>query len=130
MDLSKRRRISDDEQYRGQVESLLKKAVELDPKLSVGYLQLGILYSEQQNFPQAMVAFKSAIAADSDLEEAHYRLAQLYRRVGQKTESQEELERYQQLSRKAEEQTERQRHEIQQFVYTLRDPSSASQAPE
>ena len=35
-----------------QVESLLKKAVDLDPKLGPAYLQLGILYSDHGDLSQ------------------------------------------------------------------------------
>ena len=99
--------------------SLLEKAVRLDPKLSAGYLQLGIVYSDQGAFPQAVAAYQSAISADPGMAEAHYRLAQVYRRQGENLEAEKELQLYEQASRQASELADRQRHEIQQFVYTL-----------
>ena len=110
-----------------QVESLLQKAVRLDPKLGAGYLQLGILYSDRQDFPKAISAYQVAIAANPQLEQAHYRLAQAYMRTGEKLKAQKELQLYDQISKKTEEEVERERREIQQFVYTLRDRTSASQ---
>jgi tetratricopeptide (TPR) repeat protein len=110
-----------------QVESLLQKAVRLDPKLGVGYLQLGILYSDRQDFPKAISAYQEAITADPQLAEAHYRLAQVYMRTGEKLKAQQELQLYDQISKKKEEEVERERREIQQFVYTLRDRTSAAQ---
>jgi tetratricopeptide (TPR) repeat protein len=104
-----------------QVESLLQKAVHLDPKLGIGHLQLGILYSEQKDFGKAIMAYQTAIEASPPMEEAHYRLAQIYKRTGENLKAQQELEIFDQLSRKRAEEVERERREIQQFVYKLRD---------
>jgi tetratricopeptide (TPR) repeat protein len=113
-----------------QVESHLEKAVRLDPRVSAAYVQLGVLYSDRKDFPQAISAYQKAIDASPGSEEAHYRLAQVYRRTGEKLKAQQQLELYQQISKKKEEEVERQRHEIQQFVYTLRGSASASHSPE
>ncbi|MGA7303135.1 MAG: tetratricopeptide repeat protein, partial [Candidatus Sulfotelmatobacter sp.] len=104
-----------------QVKSLLQTAIQLDPKLGVAYLQLGILYSEQKNFPQAISALQEAIEVNPQLEKAHYRLAQLYRLTGETTKAQSELQVYEQITKEKTEDASRQRHELQQFVYELRD---------
>ena len=124
LSLSKRLQGPEDTQAAAEVESHLEKAVRLDPKLGAAYLQLGVLYSDRKEFPQAISAYQKAIDASPGLEEAHYRLAQVYRRTGEKLKAQHELQLYQQISKKKEEEVERQRHEIQQFVYTLRDSGS------
>jgi len=110
-----------------QVEMLLQKAVHLDPKLAVGYLQLGILYSEQKDFRNALLALRKSIEADPHLEEAHYRMAQIYKWTGENVKAKQELEIFNQLSRKRASEVEHERHEIQQFVYKLRDPASSAQ---
>jgi tetratricopeptide (TPR) repeat protein len=109
------------------VESLLEKAVHLDPKFGAGYLQLGILYAQRGDSSQAIAAYQKATEANPGLEEAHYRLAQAYSRTGEKAKAQAELQLYEELSKKTAEQVERERREIQQFVYTLRDRTSGSQ---
>jgi len=109
-----------------RVESLLEKAVRLDPKLGPAYLQLGILYAERQDLPKAISAYESAISATPRLAQAHYRLAQAYRQKGETGKAQQELQRYQRISREADEQIVRERREIQQFVYTLRDKPATS----
>jgi tetratricopeptide (TPR) repeat protein len=126
--LLKQRKSPEDTESARQVESLLGKAVRLDPRLGDGYLQLGILYADQQDFSRAIVSYQNAVKVSPELEQAHYRLAQAYRRTGEKLKAQQELELYQQLSKKKEEEQERQRREIQQFVYTLRDGTDASQS--
>ena len=116
----------DDAQTAAQVESLLQKSVRLDPGLGLAYLQLGILYSDRKDFPQAISDYQKAIEASPRLEEAHYRLAQAYRRTGEQSKAQQQLQLYDQLSKQTAEEVERERHEVQQFVYTLRSPASGS----
>ena len=125
--LWKRRKSPEDAENVAQAKALLEKAVRLDPKLGAGYLQLGILYSEQKDFSNAISSYQRAIGVSPDLEEAHYRLAQAYRQTGEAAKAKSELQLYSQLSRERAEEVERDRHEIQQFVYKLRDRTSSSQ---
>jgi tetratricopeptide (TPR) repeat protein len=113
-----------------QVESLLNKAVLLDPKLGDAYLLLGILNSDRRDSPKAIVNYQQAIKADPQKEEPHYRLAQIYRRAAEKEKAQRELQIYEQLQKKKVEETERERHEIQQFVFSLRDGAKAASQPQ
>ena len=111
-----------------QIESLLENTVRLDPKLARGFLLLGVLSEERADVPKAMADYQAAIAADSQLEEPHYRLAQIYRRMGEKLKAQEEIKLYEQISKKTAQQAEEEGREIPQFVYTLRDPKSPAQS--
>jgi len=104
-----------------QVESLLKSAIHLDPKYAPAYLQLGILHSEQRDYPRAISDYQQAIQTDPKMEEAHYRLAEAYRQIGDAAKSQAELQAYDQIAKESAQKAERERHEIRQFVYTLRD---------
>jgi len=125
--LWKRRKGPEDSGTSAQVESLLQKAVRLDPKLAVGHLQLGILYSERKDFSKAILAYQKSIEADPRLEEAHYRIAQVYKLTGENLKAKQQLEIFDQLSRKRAGEIERERREIQQFVYKLRDPTPSAQ---
>jgi len=122
-------KIEDETADAAKVEALLKKAMELDPKLGLASLQLGIVYADRSDYTKAIAAYRRAIEADPQLEEAHYRLAQAYRRTGQTTKARYELKRHQMLSKKSAEQFARERHEIQQFVISLRDKSPAPPDP-
>ena len=124
--LWKRRKGPEDTMTVAQAQSLLEKAVHLDPKLGAGYLQLGVLYSEKKDWPNAVSTYEKAIAASPRLEEAHYRLAQAYRQTGEAQNAQREIQLYKQLSKESADEAARQRREMQQFVYTLRDGSSGS----
>jgi Tfp pilus assembly protein PilF len=128
--LWKRANDSPDAPTSAQIESLLNKVVHLDPKLGVGYLQLGTLYASRGDFPKAIASYQKASDLSPELEEPHYRLAHAYRRVGEKAKAEHELELYKELSKKNSEQAERERHEIQQFVFALRDQRPAAPAPQ
>jgi tetratricopeptide (TPR) repeat protein len=125
--LWKQRKGPEDTENLPLVESLLQKAVHLDPKLGAAYLQLGVLYAEQKEFSKAVSAYEKAVDADPGLEAAHYRLAQAYRRTGENSKAERELQIYERISKETAKQAERERRELQQFVYTLRDGTSAVQ---
>ena len=72
----------------------------------------------------AIAAYRLAIEATPRLEEAHFRLAEAYRQTGETANAQAELQVYAQISKEKAEETEHQRHEVQQFVYELRNPSA------
>jgi len=79
------------------VRTHLERAVVLDPKLAKGFLQLGILLSEQQRYTEAIVPLRKASALEPDLAQAHYRLAQAYQRTGQRALAAKELELFERL---------------------------------
>ena len=111
------------------IETELHRAIELDPHLGSAYLQLGILYSGRKEFPEAIDAFQKAIEVTSLPDEAHYRLAQVYRQTGEAEKARKEIEIFNKVSQQKSEAAERERHEIQQFVYRLKDQSAPSPAP-
>ena len=105
-----------------KIQALLEKAVRQDPHFGAAFLQLGIVFAEQGNLAKAISSYRSAIAASPGMEDAHYRLAQAYRKTGEPVKAQKEIELYQQLSKRSAEESERERSEIQQFVFELRKP--------
>jgi tetratricopeptide (TPR) repeat protein len=126
VNLWKRRKGPDDAESVAQAEFHLTRAVQLDPKLGVGFLQLGVIYSERKDFARAISSYQGAIQASPQLEEARYRLAQAYKRTGEKDKAEKELRVYNQLSRSKDEEVERERRESRQFVFTLRSPNAGS----
>ncbi len=121
--LWKRQKQLPDSASLSQVETLLNTAARLNPQYAAPHLQLGILHSDAGNYSAAISDYERAIQFDPQMEEAHYRLAQAYRQTGQADKSKEQLRLYQQLSQESAQKADRERHEIRQFVYTLRDPS-------
>jgi tetratricopeptide (TPR) repeat protein len=80
-----------------RVEALLRRAVALDPKLAKGFLELGIVLSDQQRYKEAIQELRTAARVDPTLAQAHYRLAQAYNRIGQSDLAVKELEIFEQL---------------------------------
>jgi tetratricopeptide (TPR) repeat protein len=115
------------------VESLLQTAVRLDSNLGEAYLQLGILYSQREDFSHAIAEYQKAIAVssgqDDTLAEAHYRLAKVYMRTGAKSKAQVELKLHADLDRKIKTSVDRERRDVQQFVVSIdgADPVSRPQ---
>jgi tetratricopeptide (TPR) repeat protein len=112
-----------------QIESLLLKAVALDPHLGDAYLHLGILYSRQNDFPKAIAAYQMAIENTPLPADAHYRLAQTYRQIGRQQQAALELDLFTQISQQKTQEAERNRREIGQFVYTLRSQPAPRTTP-
>jgi tetratricopeptide (TPR) repeat protein len=115
-----------------RIEALLLKALQLDPKLAAAHLQLGILYSQRGDSARAISAYQEAIRVDSNLDdtlaEAHYRLAQAYLRIGDKTTAKAELEFHTALAKQTKQLAEIQHNAVQEFVISLHsgNPTSAS----
>lgn len=111
------------------VETLLRNALRIDPNFAAAHLQLGIMHSEKHDFEKAIAEFQQAIQPStassidflSTSEEAHYRLAQAYRAAGQPEKAKAELKLYNQMTKESAQKTEAERHQLGQFLYTLRD---------
>ena len=101
-----------------QVESLLKKAIALQPDIPEAHLQLGNLYSDQHKYAESIPEYLRACELNPDLADAHYRLAQAYVHTGQKDLAQPEFKIYQQLDAQHLADSEKQRAEVRQFVYS------------
>ncbi|MDD5506649.1 MAG: tetratricopeptide repeat protein, partial [Candidatus Omnitrophica bacterium] len=59
----------------------LKKAVGLKPDLGKGYLMIGVVYSREEDFPQAAEEFKKALTAKLDKRNkaiTHHNLGAIY----------------------------------------------------
>lgn len=104
-----------------EVEKLLREALRLEPKLAEAHLQLGILCADQGKFPAAIEAYQRAIAANSELADAHYRLGQAYKRIGEEAKAEQEFAAHKQAQKAESDRLERQRKELQQFVIVLKD---------
>jgi tetratricopeptide (TPR) repeat protein len=105
-------------------EQQFRKAIERDPHFGNAYLQLGILLSERKDFAGAIDSLQKAIAYTPVPDEAHYRLAEVYRRMGDAEKARQQTALYKQISEQKAHEEERERHDIQQFVYTLKDSTT------
>jgi tetratricopeptide (TPR) repeat protein len=119
--LRKGTRADDLEKVLPQVESLLQRAISLDPKMADAHMQLGSLYAEKREYGKSIAEYKSALTMNPDLPDAHYRLGQDYIHSGQKDRAQTEIEIYQKQRTQHLAETDKERAEVKQFVYSTRD---------
>lgn len=80
-----------------EVESLLKRAVAMDPSFAEGRLKLAGFYAERRQYGSAIDEYRKVAEAEPDLAEAHYRLGQVYMQTGQQEIAKHELAQYQRL---------------------------------
>ena len=86
-----------------EARPLLEKLVKINPKSSMGHLDLGIVYADGGRNAEALAEFRAAIALKPDDVNAHYRLARLYRLMGKQVEAKAEFEKSRSLNQAADE---------------------------
>jgi tetratricopeptide (TPR) repeat protein len=104
-----------------RAEVLFKKSAAIDPTLDVAYLQLGNLNLSRGALTEAISAYQRAIAIEPQASEAHYGLGLAYKRAGEEARAQSEFEQYKQLEQNEAAAEERQRRELRQFLFVLKD---------
>ena len=119
--LWKGRRSETSPAYLDQVESLLKRALALDPSSSEAHLQLGNLYSQRHQYAEAVPEYQQALKLSPNVPDAHFRLGQAYSRVGNKSLAEKEFQLHKQLYEQRLAEDDRQRSEIKQFVYSMKE---------
>jgi tetratricopeptide (TPR) repeat protein len=102
-----------------QIRSLLERSAALDPKFPDARLQLGILDAGDERFEDARREFQEAIRLKPDLADAHYRLAQAYSRLGNKTLAAKEYELYQRFHRQEMAEDEKRRNEAAALYFKI-----------
>lgn len=128
MSVWKGKRAQDPSLDRHQVESLLKKAVALNPKLAEAHLQLGNLYSDQTQYAESIPEYVKALEINPNLADAHYRLGQAYVHISEKEKAQEQFQVYQKLRAQHLADLDKQIADIRQFVYSEKDQSEKDQS--
>lgn len=108
------------------IKRLLQKAVRLDPKYGAAFLQLGILYADHGDLQSALQPLITAVQVSPELPDAHYRLARVYSLLGEKAKAQQEFSLYQKTTKAANLELERQRREVRQLVFTLKNTENTA----
>jgi tetratricopeptide (TPR) repeat protein len=81
---------------------LLVKATQLRNDIRIAYLDMGAILSDQKRYPDALAALLRAEKLDPTQADAHYRLARLYRAMGNTAAAQREFAKVNELQDKAE----------------------------
>jgi tetratricopeptide (TPR) repeat protein len=96
----------------------LQKAIAIEPRMGEAFLKLGLLEEEEGKLAEAVAALQKAVEFTELPDEAHLRLAQVYRRMGETGKARNESEIYEQVAAKKKEKMERERRELGEFVLT------------
>src|SRR5208337_845437 len=120
LSLWKGRRSETSEAHLDQVESLLKKAIALNPSSPEAHLQLANLYSQRRQFAEAVPEYQQALRLSPNIPDAHFRLGQAYVHLGKKDLAQKEFQLHQQSYAQHLAEDDKRRSEIRQFVYSMK----------
>ena len=109
-----------------QIESLLKKAIALDPKLAEAHLQLGNVYSDQNKYAEAIPEYVTG--AESSIRIWRTSITGWDRPTfapAKKTAPRSSLQIYQKVRAEHMADLDKQRAEVRQFVYSAKNGPSA-----
>ena len=120
MSLWKGKRPETSQAHLDQVESLLKKAIALNPSSPEAHLQLGNLYSQRRRFAEAVPEYQQALRLSPNIPDAHFRLGQAYVHLGKKDLAQKEFQLHRQSYAQHLAEDDKRRSEIRQFVYSMK----------
>jgi tetratricopeptide (TPR) repeat protein len=104
-------------QSAAQVEALLRRALDLDPKLAEAHLQMGILYASRDMQAEAGQQFTLATKLKPNLALAHYKLSQTLLRLGDRAHARQEAEIWKSVRTSEREEQEKERAQLMRFVY-------------
>jgi tetratricopeptide (TPR) repeat protein len=124
--LMKREKEARDGSDSGVAQTLLEKAVRLDPKYGAAYIELGALAFQRGDFAQAIKSYQNAIAVSPQLSETHYRLSLAYKRFGDDAAAKREMEMYQSAEKAESAQAEEQNRDLKQFLVILKSQPTAA----
>lgn len=114
--LWKGRRVETGEVDYKAVESLLRRSIALDGNNPEVHLQLGILYTDERAFDQALPEYQRALQLDPNLADAHFRLGRYYLHAGEKDRAQSEFDVFKKLQAQHQSEVDKERAEVQGFV--------------
>jgi tetratricopeptide (TPR) repeat protein len=121
MALKKQQGSEADPRVMEHVTDLLTKAVTIDPKCAVAYLELGNISVSAKQWEHAINYYLQAIQADKDLSDAHYRLAVAYQRTGKQELAKEQFQLHDEIATAQAAEVQRQREAVKQFLVVLPD---------
>jgi tetratricopeptide (TPR) repeat protein len=109
-----------------QIETLLKRAIQLDPDLAKAHLQLAGIYAQRNDDNDAVRECEIAVRLSPELSEVHYRLAIAYRRTGHTDQSAREMQIFQELKAQQKAATGEAAVDIAQFVSVMDAPGGSA----
>jgi len=88
-----------------------------------------LLEAERGELAKAVESLQEAVRYTPLPDQAHLRLAQVYRQMGETEMASKESALYNEVSEKKKQQLDRERRELGQFVYTMQDGAKSGGKP-
>jgi tetratricopeptide (TPR) repeat protein len=99
---------------------IAEQGPELDPKFPEAHFELGKIYFDEANYPQAIGAYEKAVSLRPTFAEAYYRLSRPTPWLGNQKKAQEAAEEPVKQRKALEASVLQREKEILRFVYTLK----------
>ncbi len=115
---------SHDSSQADEIAKRLSAAAKALPKDAAPHCQLGKAYRWIEHWQEALRESQICVRMDPDSADAHYRLAQLYRHLGQPQQSAQEMKLYEAASTRVADENARRDEAIKTFVYSIQGDSS------
>jgi len=122
--LFRRDYVSGDKTHSGDYVPRLHAAANLLPKDASPRCQLGKAYRWLENWQEALVESGTCVRMDPDSADAHYRLAQIYRHLGQPERAQKEMKLYEAASLRVADENARREATLKTFLYSIQNQQS------
>ena len=99
----------------------LRTATTLLPSDAAAQCQLGRAFSWIERWQDAQKAFEECVRLDPNSDDGHYRLAQIYQRLGDRQRSEQQLELYRAASQRIADENARRDQTMKTFLLTIRN---------
>lgn len=119
--LSHRAFARNDRSHVAEIERRLSRATRLLPREAGPHCELGRAYAWLEKWRPAVHESELCAQLDPESAQAHYRLAQVYRRTGQVRRAQEEVELFEAASKRLTDQNEQREKTRNIFLYTIQN---------
>jgi predicted Zn-dependent protease len=110
---------SGDKTHSEQIVGMLSRASRLLPADPSPRCQLGRVYRWLDRWQDALHESEACVRMDPDSAEGHYRLAQIYQRLGQQERSNAEMKVYESASKRVADENAKRDETIKSFLYTI-----------
>ncbi len=107
-----------EQQDSGAVESLLRNALRVDPKLAEAWYQLAVLQQTRNEWQASAASLDRALGVRPAYPEAHYRLARAYSHLGKRDEAQQQIALQQKYAAETKAAENKRMQEVMTFLTT------------
>jgi tetratricopeptide (TPR) repeat protein len=111
---------------RQKAETLLKKAIQIDPALAEAHFQLGMLYAAKGEYARSIGEYRASIRLNPGRADAHYRLARSLTRIGDRAAAATEFRTFNRLHSLQNANNEKQRRSVIAFVWQTESGTAAA----